>query len=296
MDVLRTDGGGEYKNVDLFRRESGVARQITEAGNQAGNGKAERMHGTIMNMVRCMIFSCDLPLSFWGDAAEYAAYVLNRMPTRSNPERASPVKMLTGKSPNLVDIIAFGSQCEVYRDPEKDSLKQRSKVGVVFGKSDETKGFRVYISRDRTVITTRHVRQVKTLTDEYNKQLEEVLQKEAETEFEDLARTRHDQFASAGCQVTVMNPTGRLEGPAEGITAEKRTKPIEHDLRRSQRTTKKSLRKLEAEMYISSVLKPSHELVNAVTTAVQMDPSLASGDVVNAVVAAVSQVLRICPT
>ena len=41
-----------------------------------------------------------------------------------------------------------------------------------------------------------------------------------------------------------------------------------------------------------NVLKPSHELVNAVTTAVQMDHSPVSGDVVNAVVAAVLQVFQ----
>ena len=46
-------------------------------------------------------------------------------------------------------------------------------------------------------------------------------------------------------------------------------------------------------MDISSVLKSSRELLNAVTTDVQMDPSPASGDVVNAVVAAVSQVFQV---
>ncbi|DAZ93861.1 TPA: hypothetical protein N0F65_009583 [Lagenidium giganteum] len=57
VHVLRTDGGGEYQNVDLFCRTQGrVARQVTEARNQAANGKAERMHRTIMNMVRCMLF------------------------------------------------------------------------------------------------------------------------------------------------------------------------------------------------------------------------------------------------
>lgn len=52
--MLRTDGGGEYKSVDLFCRDAGVARQIKESGNQAVNGKAERMYRTVMNMVRYM--------------------------------------------------------------------------------------------------------------------------------------------------------------------------------------------------------------------------------------------------
>ena len=117
------------------------------------------MHRTVINVVRCMIYSCDLPLSFWGDAAEYSAYVLNRMPTRSNSKSASPIAMLNGRPPSLVDIVAFGLPCETYRDPKKNCLKQRSEQGIILGKSDETTGFRdfVWLPRDRVVITTRHI-------------------------------------------------------------------------------------------------------------------------------------------
>ncbi len=73
--VLRTDGGGGYANIDLFCKRTGIARQQTEAVNPASNGKAERMHRTILNMARCMIFNCRLPMHFWGDAVKYAAYV-----------------------------------------------------------------------------------------------------------------------------------------------------------------------------------------------------------------------------
>ncbi|POM66265.1 Mitochondrial Carrier (MC) Family, partial [Phytophthora palmivora] len=39
IHVLRTDSGGEYQNVDLFCKKTGVARQRSEANNQASNGK-----------------------------------------------------------------------------------------------------------------------------------------------------------------------------------------------------------------------------------------------------------------
>lgn len=52
IHVLRTDGGGEYKTLDMFCKSTGVTRQVSEANNQASNGKAERMHRTIMNMVQ----------------------------------------------------------------------------------------------------------------------------------------------------------------------------------------------------------------------------------------------------
>uniref|UniRef100_A0AAV1TX70 Integrase catalytic domain-containing protein n=1 Tax=Peronospora matthiolae TaxID=2874970 RepID=A0AAV1TX70_9STRA len=50
VHVLRTDGGKEYVNVDMFCKSAGVMRQVSEASNQASNRKAERMHRTILNM------------------------------------------------------------------------------------------------------------------------------------------------------------------------------------------------------------------------------------------------------
>ena len=64
VNVLHIDGGGEYKNGDLCCCGTRVARQVTEAGIQAGNGKAERMHWTIIKMVRCMIFFVRCTLFF----------------------------------------------------------------------------------------------------------------------------------------------------------------------------------------------------------------------------------------
>ena len=84
IHVLRTDGGAEYRNVDIFCKKEGVRRQISEAENQASNGKAKRMHRTVMNLVRSMIFGNSMALYFWGDAAEYATYILDRSPTRAN--------------------------------------------------------------------------------------------------------------------------------------------------------------------------------------------------------------------
>ncbi len=55
---FNTDGGGEYANIDLFCKSTGIARQRTEADNPASNGKAERNHRTVLNMSRCMIFYC----------------------------------------------------------------------------------------------------------------------------------------------------------------------------------------------------------------------------------------------
>ena len=168
IQVLRTDGGGEYVNVDLFCEKTGIARQRTEADNPASNGKAERMHRTVLNMARCMIFNCKLPMHFWGDAVKYAAYVLNRSPCKSNPRRMSPLEMLEGKPPSLTNVVIFGSPCMVYRSPGKNSLKKRSQRALVLGVSEEVKGYRVYLMVDKKVITTQHVKHIDTLSSAQN--------------------------------------------------------------------------------------------------------------------------------
>jgi len=171
IHVLRMDGGGEYKPLDLFCEQTGIARQISKPRNQASNGKAERMHRTIMNMVRSMVFACGLPLSFWGDAAEYAAYILNRSPSKGNPGSKSPMQMLTKRIPDISDIVAFGSPCTVHRDTKNMSLGVRGKSAMIIGKSDEMKGYMVYLPKDRVVVVTQHVRNVETLTVTQNEQL-----------------------------------------------------------------------------------------------------------------------------
>lgn len=139
IHVLRTDGGGEYRSVDLFCKENGVARQIVEAGNQAANAKADRMHRTILNMVRCMVFGAGLPLSFGGDTAGYAVYILNRSPTRTNEGRKSPIEVLTGNVPGLDDIVVFGTKCTVFRDPGKRAMKKTACEEVIVGNDEATK-------------------------------------------------------------------------------------------------------------------------------------------------------------
>lgn len=92
--------------------------------------------------------------------------------------------MLSGSQPSFVDIAVFGSPCETYRDPQKNSLKQCFSQGIIVGKGGETIGFRGWLPRIRILITTRHVRRVATLNDEANEQLRDVLQNGAENELE----------------------------------------------------------------------------------------------------------------
>uniref|UniRef100_A0AAV1VI13 Integrase catalytic domain-containing protein n=1 Tax=Peronospora matthiolae TaxID=2874970 RepID=A0AAV1VI13_9STRA len=151
--VLRTDGGREYANVDLFCERTGVARQVSEARNQASNGKAERMHRTVLNLARSMMF-----------APRAAPDVLGRRGTirRSHPQ-PEPYASKRKES------------CSVYRDPRKNLLLQRSGRAIIVGVSEETKGYKALLPRDNKAVVTQHIKNIETLTEAQNAQLQRAM-------------------------------------------------------------------------------------------------------------------------
>lgn len=96
-------------------------------------------------------FRFGVPLNFCGDAAEYTTYILNRSPTRSNEGRASPIEVLTGVKHKLTDIVIFGSPCTAIRTPKHKTLDRRGEVGLIIGRNDEFKEYRVLFTKDRVV-------------------------------------------------------------------------------------------------------------------------------------------------
>nr|CCA20946.1 AlNc14C107G6274 [Albugo laibachii Nc14] len=115
-------------------------------------------------MVRSMIFDSGLALMYWSEAAEYAAYILNRFPTRPNWKRASPIEVLTGRAPSLqgmdrcVSIPMYGlagsqkaDTCASYRESTDPGYKRRNK------------GIQVVAAQDQVLTTTRHITNIETI-------------------------------------------------------------------------------------------------------------------------------------
>uniref|UniRef100_A0AAV1T3R8 Reverse transcriptase Ty1/copia-type domain-containing protein n=1 Tax=Peronospora matthiolae TaxID=2874970 RepID=A0AAV1T3R8_9STRA len=78
----------------------------------------------------------------------------------------------------MADTVTFGSSCSTFRDPEKKAWKSRSQVGMIIGKNDKTKGFKVYLPKEKIVIITQHIRNVETLNSAQNAQLQKRIEHE----------------------------------------------------------------------------------------------------------------------
>uniref|UniRef100_A0AAV1U9K1 Retroviral polymerase SH3-like domain-containing protein n=1 Tax=Peronospora matthiolae TaxID=2874970 RepID=A0AAV1U9K1_9STRA len=74
------------------------------------------------------------------------------------------MEFLTKKVPKLTDIVTFGSVCTVYVDARNKSLGDRGGAAIVISKSDETKGYKVFVPKDKVILVTQHVQNIDSLS------------------------------------------------------------------------------------------------------------------------------------
>jgi len=119
LKIIRTDDAKEFKSVHRqYLKQFGVIHESTAPHSSSSNGPVERVHRTLFDMVRPMLIRSKLPTPLWGEAICTAAKVLNRLPTKANPDNISPHEAWFGKKPCTSHLRQFG--CVAYaRIPTK---------------------------------------------------------------------------------------------------------------------------------------------------------------------------------
>ncbi|GKC52659.1 ribonuclease H-like domain-containing protein [Tanacetum coccineum] len=82
IKALQCDHGGEYDNTrfhDLFR-QNGIQFRFSCPRTSQQNDKSERMLRTINNLIRTLLFQAHIPPSYWVEALNMSAYLLNILP------------------------------------------------------------------------------------------------------------------------------------------------------------------------------------------------------------------------
>jgi hypothetical protein len=98
-EEVRSDGGGEIDNNYLRAHFAslGIKFTTTTTGSSNQNPFAERSIRSVNEVMRAIMHYAGMPLMFWEDAAEYAAYILNRLPRRVLEGR-TPLQMWRGET------------------------------------------------------------------------------------------------------------------------------------------------------------------------------------------------------
>ncbi|KAM1936807.1 hypothetical protein ACFX15_014034 [Malus domestica] len=112
-------------------------------------------------MVRSMMSSADLPVTLWGYTLYTAAYLLNRVPSKSVSQ--TPYEIWHGRKPSLNHVKIWG--CEAYvKKLEATKLEARSVRCYFVGYPRETMGYEFYHPDDQKVFVARTA---KFLKDEF---------------------------------------------------------------------------------------------------------------------------------
>ncbi|XP_067216875.1 uncharacterized protein [Linepithema humile] len=131
--ALRTDNGKEYISSELtdFLKKEGIQHQLTVVYTPQQNGVAERKNRSLTESAKCMLLDAHLDNRFWGEAVLTAAYLQNRMTSRSIDE--TPVELFIGEKPDISHIRVFGSKvCSMV--PKQKRRKWDDKAeGVLVG-------------------------------------------------------------------------------------------------------------------------------------------------------------------
>ena len=105
-----------------------------------------------------MLYDQDLPLFLWAEACGIAIYLQNRSPHRVVGSR-TPEEAFTGRRPNIGHLRMFG--CFTYShvpSEKRTKLEPTAEKGILVGYSETTKGYRIYIPKQRKIVVRRDVK------------------------------------------------------------------------------------------------------------------------------------------
>lgn len=158
VKILRTGNGTEYMNKMFgdYLDSNGIIHQTSCPYTSAQNGVAERKNRHLLEVARSLMFTMNLPKTYWGDAILVAAYLINRMPLKTL-NFLSPLEALKGKNEYIVPPKVFGCVCFVH-SRKSEKLDPRALKCVFIGYSPTQKGYKcshppsrkVFVSMDVT--------------------------------------------------------------------------------------------------------------------------------------------------
>jgi hypothetical protein len=127
----------------------------TVLGTPKQKGVAERMNRTLNERARAMRLNAGLPNTFWADAVNTYAYLINRGPSVPLGFRL-PEEVWLGREVTHKHLRVFG--CDAYigvKDFERDKLDHKARKCTFIGYGDEKMGYRLWDPEARKVYRCR---------------------------------------------------------------------------------------------------------------------------------------------
>lgn len=158
VECLRSDNGGEFKNgfMTAYCTENGIRQEFTIPENSQQN-REERWNLTILDAIRAMLASTDLPKSLWDEAALCVEHTRGLSPTSSLGPNVVPDSLFYNLTspPSVAHLREFGAKCFL-RTPKSSrngKLADRGVSCIFVGYCKDAKGYRLLMADGKTVKT-----------------------------------------------------------------------------------------------------------------------------------------------
>jgi len=155
---LRSDCGGEYLSNE-FNAHLGtcrIKRCFTVHNMPQENGVAECLNRTLLEKVRAMLHSVQLPKYLWGEALMHAVWLKNHTSTKAL-EDSTPLESLTSIKLDMSGLQEWGRRILVH-DSTNSKLDGRAKEGKWVGYDTESRAPHVYWPDKRSVSVERNIK------------------------------------------------------------------------------------------------------------------------------------------
>ena len=156
---IRSDHGIEFENVKFneYCSGEGIKHEFSSPITPQQNGVVERKNITLQESFRVMLHAKHLPYHFWAETMNTACHVHNRVTLRTGTT-TTLYELWKGRKPTVKYFHIFGSKCYILevRDYRR-KIDPKSDEGIFLGYSTNSRAYRVFNSRTKTVMESINV-------------------------------------------------------------------------------------------------------------------------------------------
>jgi transposase InsO family protein len=157
LRILVTDNGELVsKSMKDWCNSLGIDHQLTAPYTSAQNGRAERLHRTLLGKARSMRIACDAPGNLWDEFCSTAAYLTCLTAATANKGR-TPYELWFGRVPSLSHLREIGCKAFALINPSPSKIYARSLPCVLIGYAPHSKAYRLWDPVSSHVFNSFHV-------------------------------------------------------------------------------------------------------------------------------------------
>ncbi|KAJ9556204.1 LOW QUALITY PROTEIN: hypothetical protein OSB04_010818 [Centaurea solstitialis] len=156
---LRSDNGTKFRNAKLqsFLEDVGISHNFSAVRTPQQNEVVERKNRTLVEAARSMMAHSGVPQSFWAEVVSTACYTQNRTLIVKRTGKTA-YEMVEQRKPNIDYFRVFGCKCYVLNDRDDlGKFEPKSDESIFIGYSHNSKAYRVFNKRTRTILESSNV-------------------------------------------------------------------------------------------------------------------------------------------